>query len=124
MPSTAAAVPAPLQVRRKVLAGERPAVPPREALPGPDTAEFAGLDDYCQLMRCGRSLQHHMPAAPHACSTTCLQHHMPARLPAFLPSCHPSAHLQGLLGPGGERAPHLCRRRGPPGCAAGHAGAP
>lgn len=29
----------------------RPEVPPRIALPGPDTLAFAGLDSYCQLMR-------------------------------------------------------------------------
>jgi hypothetical protein len=57
-----------------------------------------------------------LPAAPPAC--------LPAWLPACHPTCHPCARLQGLLGPGGERAPFLCRRRGPPGCAAGHAGAP
>ncbi|KAL4441802.1 hypothetical protein ABPG77_003718 [Micractinium sp. CCAP 211/92] len=34
-----------------VLQGERPQVPPYEALPGPDTASFAGLDAYVQLMR-------------------------------------------------------------------------
>ncbi len=28
-------------------------MPPREALPGPDTASWAGLDAYVQLMRCG-----------------------------------------------------------------------
>ncbi len=31
--------------------GLRPQVPPRIALPGPDTLAFAGLDAYCQLMR-------------------------------------------------------------------------
>ena len=31
----------------------RAGVPPRKELPGPDTAGFAGLDAYCQLMRCG-----------------------------------------------------------------------
>ena len=41
----------PTQVYHAVLHGERPAVPPREELPGPDTATFAGLDAYCQLMR-------------------------------------------------------------------------
>ncbi|KAL4434012.1 hypothetical protein ABPG75_000453 [Micractinium tetrahymenae] len=34
-----------------VLEGGRPAVQPREALPGPDTAGFEGLDAYLQLMR-------------------------------------------------------------------------
>ena len=34
-----------------VLAGGRPEVPPREALPGPDTAAFAGLDEYVALMQ-------------------------------------------------------------------------
>lgn len=34
-----------------VLQGERPEVPPRAALPGPDTLAFTGLDAYIQLMR-------------------------------------------------------------------------
>ena len=33
------------------MSGGRPDVPPREALPGPDTAGWAGLDAYLQLMR-------------------------------------------------------------------------
>lgn len=36
-----------------LLKGERLPIPPREALPGPDTAAFAGLDAYCALLaRC------------------------------------------------------------------------
>ena len=31
--------------------GQRLEVPPRDKLPGPDTASFAGLDDYITLMR-------------------------------------------------------------------------
>lgn len=42
----------PSQIMRMVLDGERPPVPPRERLPGPDTASFVCLDDYLQLMRC------------------------------------------------------------------------
>lgn len=37
--------------RYAILQGERPAVPPRRELPGPDTLAFAGLDQYCALMR-------------------------------------------------------------------------
>ncbi len=43
--------PGTLQIALLVLQGERPQVPPYEALPGPDTASFAGLDAYVQLMR-------------------------------------------------------------------------
>lgn len=42
----------PTQVRRWVLDGRRPEVPQREALPGPDTAQWQGLDAYSALMRC------------------------------------------------------------------------
>lgn len=31
--------------------GERLPIPPREALPGPDTPAFTGLDGYCTLMQ-------------------------------------------------------------------------
>ncbi len=41
---------APFKIMQAVLAGERPAVPPLEDLPGPDTADFAGLDSYMELM--------------------------------------------------------------------------
>ena len=40
-----------LQVGATIRQGGRPEVPPREALPGPDTAAWAGLDAYVQLMR-------------------------------------------------------------------------
>lgn len=40
-----------VQIVQLVAAGGRPEVPPRRALPGPDSAGFAGLDAYCQLMR-------------------------------------------------------------------------
>ena len=40
----------PWQLASRVMAGERLEVPPREALPGPDTAGWAGLDAYVQLM--------------------------------------------------------------------------
>ena len=40
-----------LQIRRWVLDGRRPEVPPREALPGPGSASWPGLDAYCALMR-------------------------------------------------------------------------
>ena len=41
-----------LQVRRwVVLEGLRPEVPPRAELPGPDTATYAGLDAFVQLMQ-------------------------------------------------------------------------
>lgn len=41
----------PWQLVSHVLAGGRPEVLPREALPGPDTAAFAGLDEYVALMQ-------------------------------------------------------------------------
>lgn len=41
----------PFQVMYAILQGERPAIPPRRELPGPDTLAFSGLDAYCQLMR-------------------------------------------------------------------------
>ncbi|KAI7842018.1 hypothetical protein COHA_004219 [Chlorella ohadii] len=41
----------PIQIGATVRQGGRPEVPPREALPGPDTASWAGLDAYVQLMR-------------------------------------------------------------------------
>jgi hypothetical protein len=37
-------------------AGERPALPPPEALPGPDKPDGASLAAYCQLMRWGGQL--------------------------------------------------------------------
>ena len=40
-----------LQVGATISAGGRPEVPPREALPGPDTPGWPGLDAYVQLMR-------------------------------------------------------------------------
>ena len=40
-----------LQVGATIRQGGRPEVPPREALPGPDTASWVGLDAYVQLMR-------------------------------------------------------------------------
>ena len=39
------------QVGSTIVAGVRPEVPARKALPGPDTAGWAGLDAYMQLMR-------------------------------------------------------------------------
>lgn len=42
----------PLQIGNAVMRGGRPEVPPFEALPGPDTVTFAGLDIYCEVMRC------------------------------------------------------------------------
>lgn len=45
------AIPRCLQIRRWVLDGRRPKVPPREALPGPDSMHWQGLDAYCHLMR-------------------------------------------------------------------------
>ena len=41
----------PWQLASRVMAGERLEVPPREALPGPDTAGWAGLDGYVALMQ-------------------------------------------------------------------------
>lgn len=41
----------PFQIRRWVLDGRRPEVPPAHALPGPDPAPPVGLEAYCQLMR-------------------------------------------------------------------------
>lgn len=42
---------APFKIMQAVLAGERPVVPPLDALPGSDTASFIGLDSYMELMR-------------------------------------------------------------------------
>lgn len=39
------------QIRRWVLDGRRPEVPRREAMPGPDSAQWKGLAAYCDLMR-------------------------------------------------------------------------
>ena len=39
------------QVIATIRQGGRPEVPPREALPGANTAGWNGLDDYLQLMR-------------------------------------------------------------------------
>lgn len=44
-------LPCQVQIRRAVLDGQRPAVPSRENLPGPDTATFGGLGAYTDLMR-------------------------------------------------------------------------
>ena len=41
----------PPQVGATVRQGGRPEVPAREALPGPDSASWAGLDTYVALMR-------------------------------------------------------------------------
>ncbi|KAI7845286.1 hypothetical protein COHA_001129 [Chlorella ohadii] len=41
----------PWSIVGKLMDGERPEVPPREQLPGPDTDIFAGLDNYVALMR-------------------------------------------------------------------------
>ncbi|KAI7844166.1 hypothetical protein COHA_002301 [Chlorella ohadii] len=41
----------PFKVGATIRRGGRPEVPPREQLPGPDTAGWAGLDAYVQLMR-------------------------------------------------------------------------
>ena len=41
----------PPQIMYAVLEGDRPAVPPRQELPSPDTLTFTGLDAYCALMR-------------------------------------------------------------------------
>ena len=39
------------QVGAKVVRGERLAIPPKQALPGPDSAVFEGLDAFCQLIK-------------------------------------------------------------------------
>ena len=41
----------PWQLAGHVMAGGRLEIPPREALPGPDTEAFGGLDGYIALMR-------------------------------------------------------------------------
>ncbi|PRW57024.1 Serine threonine- kinase CTR1 [Chlorella sorokiniana] len=41
----------PFKVGATIRRGGRPEVPPKEQLPGPDTAGWAGLDAYVQLMR-------------------------------------------------------------------------
>lgn len=43
--------PPPKQIMRLVTSGRRPEVPAREALPGPDTATWDGLDAYATLMQ-------------------------------------------------------------------------
>lgn len=79
------------QIINKVVAGGRPELPARQELPGPDTAVFAGLDDYCQLMRClliGNAL---------ACWVQAV---------ARQPRTHPGPSLlspQGVLGPRARR---------------------
>ncbi len=40
-----------MQIMYAVLQGERPPIPPRRELPGPDTLAFSGLDAYIQLMK-------------------------------------------------------------------------
>lgn len=45
-----------------VLAGGRLDIPPREALPGPDTVQFGGLDGYIALMQqCWAQAQEERP---------------------------------------------------------------
>jgi hypothetical protein len=42
-----------MQIVGKLMKGERPLIPAREALPGPDNAQFSGLHAYIALMeRC------------------------------------------------------------------------
>ncbi|KAI7835872.1 hypothetical protein COHA_010220 [Chlorella ohadii] len=41
----------PWQLAAGVIGGKRPELPPREELPGPDTAQFGGLDAYIALMQ-------------------------------------------------------------------------
>lgn len=41
----------PLQLVKFVTQGGRLAIPEREALPGPDSAAFGGLDDYVALIQ-------------------------------------------------------------------------
>lgn len=65
------------------MAGERPDIPPWEELPGCDAAAFAGLDEYCQLIRWG-SLPG-PPPPPSPCSTPC----HPAHLRVYLCRCLP-----------------------------------
>ena len=48
---TQCCLPISLQVGAAIRQGGRPEIPPRDALPGSDTATWAGLDDYVQLMR-------------------------------------------------------------------------
>jgi len=45
------ALPAALQIVQALLAGDNPPIPPRVQLPGPDTQQFRGLDEYCALMQ-------------------------------------------------------------------------
>lgn len=44
-------IPPCMQIMYAVLQGERPAIPPRHELPGPDTLSFSGLDAYIALMK-------------------------------------------------------------------------
>lgn len=45
------ALPMPVQIARMAVSGMRPEIPPAADLPGPGAAEFAGLSEYCQLIR-------------------------------------------------------------------------
>ncbi|PRW39272.1 Serine threonine- kinase CTR1 [Chlorella sorokiniana] len=57
------AVMSPFKIAAIIRQGGRPEVPPREALPGPDTADWAGLDDYVRLMRaCWAPQPEHRPS--------------------------------------------------------------
>jgi len=40
-----------MQLVGRLMQGMQLAIPPREALPGPDTAGFGGLDSFVDLMR-------------------------------------------------------------------------
>ncbi|KAI7840643.1 hypothetical protein COHA_005664 [Chlorella ohadii] len=63
LPWTFAVDMSPFKVGATIMAGGRPEVPPREALPGPDTATWSGLDAYLQLMReCWAQQPEHRPS--------------------------------------------------------------
>ena len=53
----------PWQVVTMVMEGGRLSIPSRDALPGPDTGAFQGLDDYIELMRrCWAQIQEDRPS--------------------------------------------------------------
>lgn len=78
----------------KVIAGVRPELPAPEVLPGPDTAAFAGLDAYCQLIGWVRCRCAAMPVSFAA--------------PSSAGFCPPVSTRQRLLGAGaGGAARHV-----------------
>lgn len=85
---------APVQVYHAVLHGERPRIPSRKELPGPDPEGFAGLDAYCQLIRwvlvgCAYVLARCTHVVPVPCAGTAgsMSHPSDPRLPTSCRDC-------------------------------------